>query len=1230
MMRIAGAAVICLVLFANMAHAQVPTIPPTLPGGVPPGGVPGTPAPPATPEVVAEPTSAAGNLSFTLLGETFYTLNWNKGNGANRLVIAKEGAVPDSIPVDNTTYTANAAFGNGTDLGGGQYVVYNGTGVSFKVTALQRSKRYFFAIYEYNATGVVTNYMTTALIGSSTTLAAKPSINATDLTFTSVDMTSFVVNFTPGNGAKRLVVAKKGSAVNQTPQDNTSYTANATFGSGTSLGAGNFVVYNGNGSSFTLNGLTANTNYYLTVFEFNGADSSANYLRDNAINGSQQTKFPKPTTGSTMINFSDITENSMTLSWIKGNGSSRMIVAKLGAAVNALPVDGQAYAADNNFFNGTDLGGGNYVVYNGTGNTCQVGNLLPNIVYHFSIVEYNGSGVTSSYFTTAELKGSQTSLAKEPTTASGSLTVKSVSETSLILKVQAGNGSERIIIAKQGGAINQFPVDGRGYFDNQTFEKGFDLGAGNYVVYRGSNTDITVDGLTPGLTYNFASFEYNGSTPSAYNYLSTNAATVSQQTVLAEPSTQADNIAFTAVTESTLALKWSRGNGNNCIVLVKEGAEVSKSPVDGTIYTASDVYGSGSDLGAANYVVYNGSGNTALIKGLTSNKVYHFAVFEYNGSSVTANYFITTINRNAKTTLTEEPIIPASNLSFMNIKGTEMSLLFTPGKGEQRIVVARKAAAVNQLPQDATGYTANAAFGNGSDIGAGNYVVYKGTGNSFTLTGLAEATSYYFAVFEFNGTTVESINYLTANPLTGMQASLELEPSAAASAIKFSNVTESSMTVSWKNGNGSNRLLIARAGQINKTPVDGVDYKGDVEFGKGSTLGAGNFVVYSGSGSSTIITGLTPNTQYFFTVFEYNGEKTTNNYYVASNPLNNATTLVAKPTKESTALGISPIKDRSVTVSWLSGNGKKRVVLARSGNPDFRLPVDGKTYVADPNFGAQPIETNSETYVVYNGTEASFELRNLDAIQVYYLAVIEYNESDSMVTSYKTDVFPVTSNLPVEPSTGVSNVSFSNVQPNSMTMKWTSGNGGYRLVVVKSAAPVSRGPVDGLNYTAAGNINSPNAQDLGAANVVVYSGIGDSLDISGLSPNTTYHFAIYEFNQEAGGPANYITKPTVASKNNRVDTAQTAINVIKNDGAFRIYPNPSEGRVRIDFVKEQGREAVLSVYNMIGANVFRETRANIASDKQQEIDLSFLEGGVYTILVQTDEGTRSERLVITK
>jgi hypothetical protein len=98
------------------------------------------------------------------------------------------------------------------------------------------------------------------------------------------------------------------------------------------------------------------------------------------------------------------------------------------------------------------------------------------------------------------------------------------------------------------------------------------------------------------------------------------------------------------------------------------------------------------------------------------------------------------------------------------------------------------------------------------------------------------------------------------------------EPTVPATSMIFSSVQNTSMTVSFTKGNGSRRIVLARASNpVNSAPTDSTMYTSSTVFGSGSQIGSGNFVVYSDTGSTFTLTGLTNNTMYYFAVFEYNG-----------------------------------------------------------------------------------------------------------------------------------------------------------------------------------------------------------------------------------------------------------------------------------------------------------------------------------------------------------------------
>ena len=115
------------------------------------------------------PVSQANTISFSSVTNTGTTITWVRGNGtAGVVVVAKAGSAVDSDPVSGITYTANSSFTGGTQIGTGNYVVYNGTGTSVSVTGLSAGSTYYYSVYEYNTTG--TCYKTAGLSGNQLTI----------------------------------------------------------------------------------------------------------------------------------------------------------------------------------------------------------------------------------------------------------------------------------------------------------------------------------------------------------------------------------------------------------------------------------------------------------------------------------------------------------------------------------------------------------------------------------------------------------------------------------------------------------------------------------------------------------------------------------------------------------------------------------------------------------------------------------------------------------------------------------------------------------------------------------------------------------------------------------------------------------------------------------------------------------------------------------------------------
>ncbi len=104
-----------------------------------------------------------------------------------------------------------------------------------------------------------------------------------------------------------------------------------------------------------------------------------------------------------------------------------------------------------------------------------------------------------------------------------------------------------------------------------------------------------------------------------------------------EPTAAASSPVETQIGCNGFNLSWANGGGTNRLVVVST-SPITSNPVDGATYTANSSYGSGSTIGANQYVIYNGTGNTDYILGLAANTLYYYKIFEFNYCAGSPNY----------------------------------------------------------------------------------------------------------------------------------------------------------------------------------------------------------------------------------------------------------------------------------------------------------------------------------------------------------------------------------------------------------------------------------------------------------------------------------------------------------------------------------------------------------------------------------------------------------------
>lgn len=954
---------------------------------------------------LSQPTQNASNPMTSEITGNSALISWTPGNGDGRLVVLREGGPVSANPVNLENYSARTRFGDGGEITPGNFVLYSqgGTLNSFTVSLLEPGKTYHGAIFEWNGAGGKVYAVPGVTFQFTTEL--RPDVGSTLLQLVGTsEGNGQQFRYLGGNGNGRIGIIRAGTDLTGVVlPDNVIPAPDRDFGDGDEVAPGAFAFFRSNFRNFgaglstvDVTSLLPNTTYTIGIYEFNRSnDESEVYFEADPV---ETLTFTSATAPTVQASSPSVTENvgiTARLNWTRGNGNGSFVVMKAGSAVDFDPSDLVSYGTST-FFGQREVGTENYGITRGAINTTLVRDLVPGTEYHVAIWEYNGN--SGPVYTRPPLRFSFTA-PLTPSVSATNLNFTDIEGDRFRVGFNVGNGAKRLIVARQGMPVTAEPVDGQTYVDGSIpFGMGTELSPGEFVVYggnsNGGNGAPYVTGMTFGTEYHFAIFEFNEDAGGGTFYRRTDPGRGSQSTAViptvSSPALSTQNLNAVSVT-----LDHQPGDGDRRFLVMKADGPVDFVPAQLIRYSQSTRFGIAPlPNGTGNMgVTYTSFGNTTNVTEILPNTTYHVASFEVNGNNQPVYNLTPT-----RLTFTTPRYPTEAPTSFVDrtVGATQITAQLFRGNGSSRIIVARLAGTPAVAPLDDQEYNADPTYGQGDDLGGGNFVVARESlyrPNNlyiFTVDGLNSGTDYVFTAYEVASSPTNT--YYRA-PGTDLNTRTVGRPTTDPVNLQVNDILAESATIAWTTGDGEGEyILMSENVPVSQLVADG-DYFGASSAWTANTPVFGNArPVYFGSNTEVNLTRLTPGTVYHVQAQAYNGTSTSPAYLQSAATVSFRTP--GAPSLQATNARVTSVEATRLSLAWDKGNGTDRIVLAKKDGPVDAFPQDGNNYLPNTFFGSGD-EIGMGNFVIASGDFDTVSVTNLMLGCTYHFAVFEYNVDQS-------------------------------------------------------------------------------------------------------------------------------------------------------------------------------------------------------------------------------------------
>ncbi len=416
------------------------------------------------------------------------------------------------------------------------------------------------------------------------------------------------------------------------------------------------------------------------------------------------------------------------------------------------------------------------------------------------------------------------------------------------------------------------------------------------------------------------------------------------------------------------------------------------------------------------------------------------------------------------------PTNPDHSLVFTNVGSTSMDVSWTESGDATGSVVIINTVNSFTNPVDGTDPSANPVYG-----GAGEQVVYNGTGNSFNVSGLSATTEYYFRVYSYNCSGA-SILFNTStgannpnNETTTVAPSCPLTDDFSSGLGNWSNTGDWTINAGELNHNlsgvASNSYTSSDFASQDLTSSN-FEWQFCMRNGSWDPSSSNDFAYYLIANESDLLSGTVDG--YAVGINQPGGGSTVDEIMLYSVTNGTFTPFITIP------IG---------TFDWGSGDDVC-IRVTRTASGDWTLYFNPNSTTES---GSSTVNNTDFTTGQYTGPVFDFSSTRAGELWI----------DDVSICGGSLCSDPA-------PTTQATNIDTTALSTSSLTIDWTNGDGSNRIVIMNSVSSFTD-PIDGTDPSADDNWNNAGEQ-------VVYNGTGNSVTITNLTPGTSYCFRVYESN----------------------------------------------------------------------------------------------------------------------